>query len=53
MLLGALLVLAIWVGSVYARRGFRLTPGQRCGDHGVRRYLGQVNALKRQFAIQT
>ena len=31
----------------------RLTPGQRCGDHDVRRYLGQVNALKRQFATQT
>lgn len=40
-------------GSAYARRGLRLTPGQRCGDHDVRRYLGQVNALKRQFATQT
>jgi Transglycosylase SLT domain len=37
-------------GSAYARRGFRLTPGQRCGDHDAARYLGQVNALKRQFA---
>jgi hypothetical protein len=40
-------------GNAYARRGLRLTPGQRCGDHDVRRYLGQVNALKRQFATQT
>lgn len=40
-------------GNAYARRGLRLTPGQRCGDHDVRRYLGQVNALKRQFAAQT
>jgi len=40
-------------GYAYARRGLRLTPGQRCGDHDVRRYLGQVNALKRQFATQT
>lgn len=40
-------------GAAYARRGLRLTPGQRCGDHDVRRYLGQVNALKRQFATQT
>jgi hypothetical protein len=37
-------------GSAYARRGFRLTAGQRCGDHDPSRYLTQVNALKRQFA---
>jgi hypothetical protein len=36
-------------GDAYARRGFRLPPGQRCGDHGVSRYLAQVNALKRRF----
>jgi hypothetical protein len=36
-------------GDAYARRGFRPTPGQRCGDHDVRRYLAQVNAVKRQF----
>ena len=40
-------------GDAYARRGLRLTPGQRCGDHDVRSYLGQVNALKRQFATPT
>jgi hypothetical protein len=40
-------------GDAYARRGLRLTLGQRCGDHDVRRYLGQINALKRQFAAQT
>lgn len=37
-------------GDAYVRRGFRLTRGQRCGDHDVRRYLAQVNSLKRQFA---
>jgi hypothetical protein len=37
-------------GNAYARRGFRLTRGQRCGDHHARRYLSQVNALKRRFA---
>ena len=37
-------------GAAYARRGFRLTAGQQCGDHDVRVYLAQVNALKRQFA---
>jgi hypothetical protein len=36
-------------GNAYARRGFRLTAGQRCGDHAAGRYLAQVNALKRQF----
>ena len=40
-------------GDAYVRRGLRLTPGQRCGDHDVRSYLGQVNALKRQFATPT
>jgi len=38
------------VGDGYARRGFRFRGGQRCGDHDPRRYLAQVNALKRQFA---
>lgn len=36
-------------GDAHARRGFRLTAGQQCGDHDVARYLAQVNALKRQF----
>jgi hypothetical protein len=37
-------------GDAYARRGFRLTPAQRCGDHDPARYLARVNAMKRQFA---
>ena len=37
-------------GDAYARRGFRLTPAQKCGDHDVKGYLWQVNAMKRQFA---
>jgi hypothetical protein len=37
-------------GDAYARGGFRLRRGQRCGDHDTRRYLAQVNALKLQFA---
>jgi Transglycosylase SLT domain len=36
-------------GEGYARRGFRLTAGQKCGDHDVKSYLIQVNAMKRQF----
>ena len=38
------------MGETYARRGFRFTPGQRCGDHDVREYLGRVNGMKRVFA---
>jgi hypothetical protein len=37
-------------GDAYAARGFRLTAGQRCGDHDVSAYLAQVNGLKRRFA---
>jgi hypothetical protein len=37
-------------GNVYARRGFRLSDGQRCGDHDVRGYLARINAMKREFA---
>ena len=36
-------------GEVYAKRGFRLTANQRCGDHDVRGYLAQVNAMKHVF----
>ena len=36
-------------GNDYASRGFRLGRGQRCGDHDARRYLADVNLLKRQF----
>jgi hypothetical protein len=37
-------------GDDFARRGFRLVPGQRCGDHDVAGYLARVNGMKRQFA---
>ena len=36
-------------GDAYARLGFKLTPGQKCGDHDVKGYLGGVNVMKRQF----
>jgi hypothetical protein len=36
-------------GDAYARRGFKLTPGQKCGDHDVRGYLAQINTMKRLF----
>jgi Transglycosylase SLT domain len=37
-------------GDAYARRGFKLAPGQRCGEHDVRAYLARVSAMKRRFA---
>ena len=37
-------------GDAYAKRGFRLTAWQQCGDHDVRGYLERVNAMKRVFA---
>jgi hypothetical protein len=36
-------------GDDFARRGFRLPDGQRCGDHEVRMYLARVNAMKGVF----
>lgn len=38
------------VGDAYARRNFRLSAGQRCGDHDLRGYLAQLNAMKRVFS---
>ena len=35
--------------TAFARRGFRLIPGERCGDHDVAAYLAQINAMKRKF----
>lgn len=36
-------------GSGYAGRGFRLTRGQRCGDHNVRGYLSRMAAMRTLF----
>ena len=36
-------------GDDYARRGFRLTNGQRCGDHDPRAYLAHINEMKGVF----
>ncbi len=41
-------------GEAFVKRGFRVAPGERCGDHELRQYLDQVNLMKRQFArLQT
>ncbi len=36
-------------GDDYARRGFRLMGGQRCGDHEVRVYLAHINTMRGVF----
>jgi hypothetical protein len=36
-------------GESFARRGYRLAPGERCGDHDAATYLARVNTAKRQF----
>jgi hypothetical protein len=33
----------------FARRGFRLVPGERCGDHDAATYVAKVNAMKQAF----
>lgn len=38
------------IGNLYARRGFGLTAGQRCGDHDVAAYLARVNSMRSLFA---
>ena len=35
--------------EAFARRGFKVTPGERCGDQDVATYLAQVKAMKRKF----
>jgi hypothetical protein len=37
-------------GAAHARRGLRLVPGQRCGDHDVRGYLAKIAAQRTVFA---
>jgi hypothetical protein len=35
--------------SAFARRGFQMQAGERCGDHLVAAYVAKVNVMKRQF----
>jgi hypothetical protein len=37
-------------GDAYVRRGMRLAPGQRCGDHDAREYVARVDAARHAFA---
>lgn len=35
--------------DAFARHGFRLPPGERCGDHAAATYLARFDAMKREF----
>ena len=35
--------------KAFARRGFHLLPGERCGDHDVAAYLTEIDTMKRKF----
>lgn len=35
--------------KAFARNGYHLAAGERCGDHDAAIYLAEVNAMKRQF----
>lgn len=35
--------------EAFARRGFKLAAGERCGDKDVSTYLAQFNTMKREF----
>lgn len=37
-------------GKSFTARGFRATPGERCGTHSLRRYLSHVESVKKRFA---
>jgi hypothetical protein len=37
------------VARAFARRGFQLSDGARCGDHDAATYLAKVKAMQRQF----
>ena len=37
-------------GESFVARGFRPTPGERCGTHSLRSYLNQVELMKKRFA---
>jgi hypothetical protein len=37
-------------GEDFVRRGLRIVPGERCGNHSMRHYLDQVDGMKKDFA---
>lgn len=37
-------------GESFAARGFRTTPDELCGAHGLQRYLNQIELMQKRFA---
>jgi hypothetical protein len=37
-------------GASFVARGFRILPGERCGDHSLAHYLGKIESMKKRFA---
>jgi len=37
-------------GDAFAQRGLKFLPGERCGDHEARAYVGRVEAMRSVFA---
>jgi hypothetical protein len=37
-------------GENFAKRGFRVLPGELCGTHSLQRYLTQIELMKKRFA---
>jgi len=37
-------------GDAFVRRGFRLTPGERCGDHEAHAYVERIMTMRAEFA---
>jgi hypothetical protein len=37
-------------GERFAARGFRILPGEVCGTHSLKRYLAQIETMKKRFA---
>jgi len=37
-------------GETFVTRGFRVSPGELCGTHSLRRYLMQVDLMRKRFA---
>jgi hypothetical protein len=36
-------------GESFTARGFRTTPDELCGTHGLQRYLNQIEVMQKHF----
>jgi hypothetical protein len=37
-------------GEAFVTRGFRVTPGERCGTHNLQQYLTKIELMRKRFA---